>query len=330
MRVWLGVALCAFGLSAVSLAAQPYSFSRAQMGTRVAITVHAGDRQHAQAGADSAFARIEELNGRLSDYRHDSELSLLSASAGSGLPVAVSADLWAVLLAAQRMAQATGGSFDPTVGPVTRLWRWAFRRRRLPPPADLEAARNRVGFRLMVLDSAAQTVSLQRHGMRLDLGGIAKGYAADEALKVLQAQGLPMAVVDAGGDIAVGAAGPDSAGWTVAVGEIGSARLAGCGIAVSGFSYRYIEHAGVRYSHIVDPRTGLGLTHSRTVAVIAPTAMAADALASAASVMTSGVLQHYGAQAGARICRLNQERAAEDVRRCIKACREAETAIMVW
>ncbi|MCH8961188.1 MAG: FAD:protein FMN transferase, partial [Bacteroidetes bacterium] len=170
--------------------AQPlerYAFSRGQMGTTFNIVLYAPDSVLARRAADAAFARIDTLNQRLSDYLVDSELSRLSATAGEGRAVPVSDDLWTVLMAAQRMAEQTGGAFDVTVGPLTRLWRWAMRRNRLPPEDRLEQARKAVGYRHLVLDRAARAVGLKKPGMRLDLGGIAKGFAVDEALAVLHA-----------------------------------------------------------------------------------------------------------------------------------------------
>ena len=329
----LGAALCVSVLIAAPLTAQDlqrFAFGRSQMGTQFSVVVLASDSLLAQKGAEAAFARIDTLNGRLSDYLSGSELSRLSGTAGSGKAVSVSDDLWTVLNEAQRVARLTDGRFDPTVGPLTRLWRWAFRRNMLPPAADLEVAHALVGHQFLNLEANDRTVRLAQRGMRLDLGGIAKGFAADEALKVLEANALPHAVVDAGGDIALGAAPPDSAGWTVALEPAGEVFLAGCGIATSGSRYRYIEQGGVRYSHILDPRTGMGVTHERTVAVIAPTAMEADALASAASVMTKGELQSYADSSGARVCNAERGGGESGVDHCIESCRQSSIGIIIW
>ena len=133
------IALCALLLALVCVAASPlgvqplerYAFSRGQMGTTFNIVLYAPDSVLARRAAEAAFARIDTLNQRLSDYLADSELSRLSATAGQGRAVPVSDDLWAVLMAAQRMAEQTDGAFDVTVGPLTRLWRWAMRRTHL-------------------------------------------------------------------------------------------------------------------------------------------------------------------------------------------------------
>ena len=330
----LGVAaLCVFTLLPWSLAAQPlrqFVFSRPLMGTQFWIHVLSSDSLRAEAGADSAFARVDLLNRHLSDYFSDSELTRLSRSSGSGRTFPVSEDLWLVLSKAQRIAQDTGGRFDPTVGPLTRLWRWAFRRNMLPGRADIEWARTRVGYHLVELEDADRSVRLRKRGMRLDLGGIAKGFAADEALRVLASWALPFAVVDAGGDIALGASPPDSAGWPVTLDTLGEVHLAGCGIATSGATHRHMVYDGVRYSHILDPRTGIGLTHHRTIAVVAPTAMEADALASAASVMTAKELEHFGYRTGARVCEVNAQEPVVDLDYCVSACRASIVGIIAW
>jgi len=179
------------------------------------------------------------------------------------------------------------------------------RRGRLPPDDQLAQARQAVGYRYLALDSVARTARLDRPGMRLDLGGIAKGYAVDEALKVLRAHGLPRALIDGGGDIRLGDPPPDRPGWRVelttvrADGERATQErlLARRAVATSGDTYRYVEVDGVRYSHILDPRTGMGLTDERLVPVIAPTGMQADALASALSVLSSDAVLAFAAGA---------------------------------
>lgn len=263
------------------------SFKKPMMGTQVRIVLYATDSLVAAEAVKSAFARISELNQHLSDYLTESELNRLSNTHDQS--VLVEDDLWQVLTTAQEISNASDGAFDVTTGRVTRLWRWAMRRKMLPDSSTLGEAMESVGYKFLHLNSERQTVRLQKDKMRLDLGGIAKGYAADQALDVLKQKGFAIAAVNVGGDIALGEAPPNSDGWSIQVfeGESDADKmiLSNCGIAVSGDAYRYFEDQGQRYSHIVDPVTGYGVTHERKVAVIAPTSMIADAWASAYSVM---------------------------------------------
>jgi thiamine biosynthesis lipoprotein len=199
--------------------------------------------------------------------------------------VPVSPDLFAVLARAAEVSRMTDGLFDVTVGPVVRLWRRSRRTRELPAAADLAAARALVDYRQITLDPVNRTVRLAKPGMLIDLGGIAKGYAAEAAQTVLRKHGITQALVAAGGDIAVSAPPPDKPGW-----EIGIAKAPGepadgptlvlhdCGVSTSGDAEQYVEIAGKRYSHIVDPRTGLGLTDSWQVTVIAADATTSDGM----------------------------------------------------
>jgi thiamine biosynthesis lipoprotein ApbE len=167
-------------------ALQRFDFSQAQMGLEFRLTLYAPNDATARAAAEAAYARIAALNGILSDYDADSELSRLSQSAGSGEWRTVSPELWRVLSAGQRLAQQSGGAFDLTVGPSVNLWRRARRQQQLPTAALLADMRERVGHEHLLLDPARRAAQLARPNMRLDAGGIAKGYALDEAMLVLR------------------------------------------------------------------------------------------------------------------------------------------------
>ncbi len=255
------------------------------MGVEARVVLHAPDEASARHAARAAFDRIAELDSVMSDYRPDSELMRVCADGRTGRRT-VSRDLHRVLLRARDITVLSDGAFDVTVGPLVRLWRAARREKRLPEPSAIAAARSRVGPENLLVADASPAITLRRPGMLLDLGGIGKGFAADEALAVLAAAGHPRSLVDVGGDIAVGDAPPDRAGWRIAT--VASPRflqVANCGVATSGDTRQFVEIGGVRYSHIVDPATGLGLTNRSPVTVIAADATTADALASAVSVL---------------------------------------------
>jgi thiamine biosynthesis lipoprotein len=269
-----------------------FEYSRVEMAAPVKMVLYAADEATADEAADAAFGRIAELNGILSDYDPESELRRLCDSSGEGEAVGVGKELWHVLTRAQDLSQRSDGAFDVTVGPVVRLWRRARRRHEMPSAERLQAARELVGYGLVRLDPERRAVELAKPGMRLDLGGIAKGYAADEALAVLREHGVGRALVDAGGDIRLGDPPPGRRGWLIGVAPLErDARpsrylwLSGVAIATSGDTWQYVKIGGRRYSHLVDPRTGLGLTDHSSVTVIAADCITADSLASAASVL---------------------------------------------
>jgi len=265
---------------------------RPGMGSTFEIILYAPDEQTAQRALDAAFARIEQLNGVFSDYDSESEAGRLSHASPMPAAVPVSDEMFAVLDYSARLSRETDGGFDVTVGPISRLWRRARRQKQLPAPQRLQEALASVGYRQLELDADGRTARLAAPGMRLDFGGVAVGFAVDEALKVLNRHGLTRALVNGSGDIVLGDPPPGEIGWRIGVAPLEPdqppsrlLRLAHCGVSTSGDAWQYVEIDGRRYSHIVDPQTGLGLTTRSSVSVIATDGMAADALATAVSVL---------------------------------------------
>jgi FAD:protein FMN transferase len=259
------------------------------MGVEVRLVLYARDEVSARAGARAAYDRVARLEQMMSDYRPQSEVRRLERRVGE--PVTVSAELVAVLAAAIRVAERSRGAFDPTVGPLVSLWREARRVKRLPDQRALDSARALVDWRAIVVDEKRGQVTLMRPGMRLDLGGVAKGYILQAALEQLREEGIASALLEAGGDIAVSAAPPGRAGWTVDAPFADSATaaralsLSNACVAASGPSAQFLEIAGVRYSHVMDPRTGMALTTQSHATVIATDCAVADALATALTVL---------------------------------------------
>ena len=269
-----------------------YKEVRAAMGSTFEITLYAPDDKTARRGFDAAFARIEQLNAIFSDYEADSEASRLSGLAPMDSPVSVSPDMWTVLAWSQKLNEQSGGAFDVTVGPITKLWRRARRQKRMPSEGRLQPALHSVGRSCVQLDDTTKAVRLTAADMRLDFGGVAKGYAADQALKSLQAAGITRALVNGGGDMVLGDPPPDGPGWRIGVAPLEPQdppshvlELDNCAVATSGDAWQFVEIDEIRYSHIVDPRTGLGVTRRSSVTVIARNGMTADALASAVCVL---------------------------------------------
>jgi FAD:protein FMN transferase len=270
-------------------AARPLEFSQVHMGMPVRLVLHAASPDAAPLAAGAAFERIAALDRMMSDYRDDSELRRLDARPLEWIPV--SEELFAVLTRAVEIAEATGGAFDPTVAPLVALWRDARKSGRLPERSRLEAARALVGWRDIHFDSSRRAIRLGRAGMRLDLGGIAKGYILQEALRTLRAHGVASALLEAGGDIVVGDAPPGRPGWRIETPSVDpafgdrAAKLCNAALATSGPTAQFVEIDGVKYSHVIDPRTGLGVTNHVVARVIAEDGATADALATALTVV---------------------------------------------
>ena len=287
-----------FILFAAALHAEPqkFAFEKAEMGIRFTVTLFAEKEDAAKADADAAFARIAELNAVFSDYEEDSELSRLSRTSGSGKVVLLSPQLWHVLARARAFAERTGGAFDPTCGPLTAVWRRARRKSELPSASLVQEMKARCGWEKLALFPDATSARLSAPDMRLDLGAIAKGYACDEALKLLRERGHKIALVAGAGDMAAGDPPPGRKGWRIAIdpldAENGAAvparivvEIANCGLATSGDRFQRLEVGGKRYSHILDLRTGKPMEDHCLVTVIAADCMSADALSTALSVL---------------------------------------------
>lgn len=269
-----------------------YQFYSGHMGTRFGITLYAPDPASAEAAAEAAFRRVADLENVMSDYDADSELMRLRQQP-PGKPASVSADLFDVLQRAQNISRRSNGAFDVTIGPHIRQWRFARKRKVLPTEPEIAAARAAVGWQKLKLDTRARSVTLLAPDMRLDLGGIGKGYAADQALKVLRERGIHRALIAASGDIRVGDPPPGKPGWTIAISGMDGRTnapaptilLHNAAVSTSGDTEQFIEIGGVRYSHIVNPATGVGLTERIQATVVARDATTSDALATAVCIL---------------------------------------------
>ncbi len=289
IRIALVLVVVAFSGCAAAAPERRFEFARVCMGVRTTVTLYARDREIAENAGAAAFARIGELDDAMSDYRAGSELMRLCARAGEW--VWVSEDLFRVLEEARRVSAASDGAFDATMGPAVGLWRRAKKDGRLPTAEEIDAARGVMGWGLVEFEQKGRLVALRRAGMRLDLGGIAKGYAAQRAVDVLKRAGCPRCLVAMSGDIVAGDAPPGEKGWRVAVvmersgRPIGKILLENAAVSTSGDTEQFVEIGGVRYSHIIDPATLLGMTARRCAVVVSTRGEWADALATALCVM---------------------------------------------
>ena len=286
------------GSAAMAQALERFEFSEPHLGTLVAVTLYAPTETVATEAAAAGFGRIKALNRILSDYQDESEVARLCRTAGSGMAVEVSPELFEVLSRSLALAEATDGAFDPTISPVIKLWRTARKQRQLPDPQQLAAARELVGWKHVKLDAQRRTVELLKPGMQLDFGGIAKGYIAQQVRDLLVRRGQNRCLIAVAGDIVAGdppldADGRETAGWKIGVAPLDKPngppsrmlRLKNCSASTSGDAFQFVEIGGVRYSHIVDPKTGLGLTQRSSVTIIAPDGADADGLATAVTIL---------------------------------------------
>lgn len=269
-----------------------HKFSQKCMGTDFVLLIDEKNSKEAKIAANKAFEEAHRLDKILSDYLSESELSKLSQHSGTPQFFSLSSDLFSVLARSQELAFATQGQFDITIGPLSRLWRIARFKKRLPSDEKLFNAHKRVGYKNLILDYKQKKAKLLKVGMVLDLGGIAKGYAADQMLKIINKHNISRVLIDAGGDLLVGDAPLGKKGWKITIGgkkhtDLPSLVLSNVAVATSGDLEQSVTIKDKTYSHLINPITGLGLTTLSQVTVIAPTAIRADSLASATLVLGS-------------------------------------------
>jgi thiamine biosynthesis lipoprotein len=281
-------------LAGFSVAAPvPLAFTQPVMGTVFRIELYAEDKDAAERAVAAAFKRIDDINAIASDYLPESELSRLNREpADKAVPV--SADLFALISRSVDTAKQTDGAFDITATYAVQQWRRAKRQKQLPTAEQTAKAIAMTDWKALRLDEKKLTVTKLKEGLLLDLGGIGKGYAADAALAVLKSRGFTQALVAGSGDLAIGDAPPGQPGWKVALRTFENPEendrlihvtLSRCGCSTSGDLHQFLELDGKRYSHIVNPRTGLGLTDRIACTVIAPDATTSDALATGMCVL---------------------------------------------
>lgn len=265
-----------------------FTFQRPKMGSPFIIAVFANDSLSILPIIDKAYNRVDTLNQIFSDYLASSEINSVCRKTHIWQPI--SNDLYHLLKISEKAYNASDGAFDVTVGQIVKLWRVARKSKTMPNNVDLQVALQKTGFENIKLDKFKPQIQFLTEGVLLDFGGIVKGFAAQEVVNILTENGLPNCLVDAGGDLVVG---KKSDGWKIAISMPASDKkmmprflsLQNQAVATSGDMYQFFEHDGKRYSHIVNPKTGLGLTHQRNITVIAPDGAQADWLATACSVL---------------------------------------------
>lgn len=280
-----------------------YEASRMSMACAYAIVAYGEDPEALARIVESAFDEVDRIDGLMSHYKPDSPLSRLNREAAAG-PVAVEPELFDFIAESLRYSHDSDGAFDVTVGPLMKAWGFFRGGGRIPSDAELAAARARVGYRHVVLNARERTIQFDQPGMELDLGGIAKGYAVDRVVARLRAARVPAALVSAGGSTIYGlGAPPGDQAWSVEVQDPVDAgkvalrvSLKDRALSVSGSAEKFFEKDGVRYSHIMDPRTGRPVPDVLGVAVLAESGTAGDALDDAFFVLGLAASRAYVAR----------------------------------
>ena len=269
-----------------------FSFSEQKMGSPLNIIIYAQDSLIANKQARACFQLIDSLNHIFSNYDSSSELTRINNNAGIAKNIA-SPLMWELIMQSKQAYIKSKGAYNIAMGPLTNLWRTARRLKQFPTQIQIKNKLILCDLNKIQLNNQDHSVYLSEKGMQLDFGGIGKGYIAQKVVDYLKKEGITASLVDAGGDIVLGDAPPNKKGWIVGVNQPEKTddllpeklQLHNMSVATSGDVYQFIEHAGKKYSHIINPLTGYGVTSLRNVTVIANNGADADWLATACSIL---------------------------------------------
>ena len=269
-----------------------FEFSEKKMGSPFNIIFYHTDSTEALLIAKECFLIVDSLNNIFSDYSSESEVGRLPLQT-TQTDIKVSDELFSMIIRSKDVWKRSGKTFDITIGALTQLWRKAKTEKRFPSEAEIKAAKELTGFKHLNINERSKTISFKKPGIRLDFGGIVPGYAAQRVVDLLKTKNINIALVDASGDIVMGEAPPGKDGWTIGISlpenenEIWDKKLElkNFAVSTSGDVYRYTIHNGIKYSHIIDPGTGYGVTSQRNVTVITKYGADADWLATACSIL---------------------------------------------
>ena len=275
------------GLNGASTNCIKGSFEGQALGTRVAATFYYEEGVDIVQLEASFFDIVDSLEAIFSDYKADSEINQLTKEMKRKNAYKVSDPLLDLLKKSQTISMLSGGTFDVSIGSLTRLWRRHLSEERVPSRRKIRRARRKVGYQYILLDTVSNLVVFERSPIQFDFGGIAKGYIADIIANHFRDQGITRFLIDLGGDLLAGDPPLDASHWEIQVGWASQNILVrNAAVATSGPDYQFFVHRGRRYSHIIDPKSGWGVSHPFNCTVISPTGWQADALASVAALNT--------------------------------------------
>jgi thiamine biosynthesis lipoprotein len=263
-----------------------------KMGSAFNLIIVSADSNKANHLARKSYELVDSLSHIFSNYDSSSELSKINASAGL-LPYKMSRAMLDLVQKSQYAYIQSKGAYDISIGPLSSLWRNARKAKLFPEASTVLATKKLVGFAQVKINKRLGTIFLPNANMQLDFGGIAKGYIAQWVINFLKANGIQQALVDAGGDIVMSGPPLNQKGWLIGVNLPETTdqllnkklQLSNCSVATSGDVFQFIEYKGVKYSHIINPLTGYGVTNLRNVTIVAKTGATADWLATACSIL---------------------------------------------
>lgn len=278
--------------SIATMVRKAYKKALPLMGNRFELTVISDDEIYAMEQIDAGISEIRRIERLLTTFSEDSETSLINRNAGIN-PVAVSSETFDLIERSIRISRLTQGAFDITYGSIDRrLWNFDTTMTSLPDPHTARKMVRLINYRNILLDRDRHMVFLREKGMRIGFGGIGKGYAAEQAKKIMVAMGSDSGIVNASGDLAVWGVQPDGSPWAIGIvdpnarGRIfSSMSITDMAVATSGNYEKYILIDGKKYSHTINPKTGLPVTGIKSVTILCPNAEFADAIATPVMIM---------------------------------------------
>jgi len=286
------ITLLVFSTPLLQAQTRKFSYSEMKMGSAFNLIIVSADSNKANHLARKSYELVDSLNHIFSNYDSSSELSKINASAGL-LPYKMSTAMLDLVQKSQYAYIQSKGAYDISIGPLSSLWRNARKAKLFPEASTVLATKKLVGLNQVKINKRLGTIFLPNANMQLDFGGIAKGYIAQWVINFLKANGIQQALVDAGGDIVMSGPPLNQKGWLIGVNLPETTdqllnkklQLSNCSVATSGDVYQFIEYKGVKYSHIINPLTGYGVTNLRNVTIVAKTGATADWLATACSIL---------------------------------------------
>lgn len=276
----------------LSCAKEPPIFKKSKFLMDTVVTITAvSTKDEVEKAVDAIFSEIERIENLMSGFREGSDVDRINKSAGVS-PVKVDKDTLNVIIKAIEISEMTGGAFDITIGPLSKLWGFGEKENYIPSEEEVRDRLSLINYRELIVNKAKSEVFLKKKGMSIDLGGIAKGYSADRGIEILKNRGIKAGIVAVAGDIRTFGKRPDGKPWHIGIKHprekdkvLTTIDLEDSSISTSGDYERYFVKNGIRYHHILDPKSGYPASECQSVTIISKEGILVDALATAVFVL---------------------------------------------